>query len=52
MDVLKCVFEGVPFHCHEREAVCSGWAILWLTRVDQDIEVPWDFSGQAALSGR
>lgn len=35
MDVVKCVMEGIEFHCHEpaREgAICSGWAMMMLAK--------------------
>lgn len=50
MDALKCVIEGVEFHCHEpaREgALCSGWAMFMrAAEGPEDFgKVPWDFIG-------
>jgi hypothetical protein len=52
MDALKCVLEGVKFHCHEphREGdLCSGWAMMMLAKDQPDfVAVPWEFSDTAA----
>ena len=49
LDVVKCLLEKIPFHCHEphREGeYCSGWAMIMLTVTDEKpVEVPWDFFG-------
>lgn len=51
MDVLKCIIEGVEFHCHEpaREGhLCSGWSMFMLAKDDAEFgAVPWDFLGGA-----
>jgi hypothetical protein len=47
MDVVKCVAEHTPFHCHEREGYCSGWAMMVLATEDREpLTVPWGFTGQ------
>jgi hypothetical protein len=50
MDVLKCVIEGIEFHCHEpaREGhICSGWAMMMLAKDEPDFRaVPWKFSDE------
>jgi hypothetical protein len=46
LNMVKCVMENVPFECHEPHRageLCSGWAMLMLTKPDELIEVPWDF---------
>lgn len=50
MDVLKCVMEGVEFHCHEPARtghICSGWAMMMLSKDGPDFaEVVWPFSDE------
>lgn len=51
MDVLKCVVEGIEFHCHQpdREGhICSGWAMLMLAKDDGEGfgECPWPLSNE------
>jgi hypothetical protein len=50
MDVLKCIMEGIEFHCHEpaREGhICSGWAMMMLAKDEPDFSaVPWPFSSE------
>ena len=55
MDALKCVLEGVEFHCHEpaREGhICSGWAMMMLAKDGSDFrEMSWPFSEKASADG-
>lgn len=50
MDALKCVMEGVEFHCHEparKGQLCSGWAIFMLAKDAPDFtSAPWPFSDE------
>lgn len=50
MDALKCLIEGVEFHCHQpdrEEHLCSGWAMMMLTKDELDFgTVPWPFSDE------
>ena len=50
MDVLKCIMEGVEFHCHEparKGHVCSGWAMFMLAKDEPGFaKMPWQFSGE------
>ena len=46
MDALKCVLEGVPFHCHEaEEKLCAGYVILRHAS-GEPLGVPWKFSDE------
>jgi hypothetical protein len=52
LDLLKCVMERIPFHCHEpaREGeLCSGWSMLMLTTKKEIVEAPWPFYGRDGL---
>lgn len=47
MDAVKCIVEGVPFHCHDHRRpghLCSGWTMMMLTKSAGVGKVPWDFS--------
>lgn len=49
-DAIKCVIEGIEFHCHEpaREGwLCTGWAMFMLALDDPEQlgKAPWDFIG-------
>lgn len=48
MDVVKCIAEGIEFHCHEpaREGhLCSGWSMMMLAKDDANfVKVPWELS--------
>ena len=51
LDALKCVVEGVEFHCHEpgREGhLCSGWAMMMLAKKEGEGfgRCPWPFSDE------
>lgn len=54
MDALKCVIEGVEFHCHEpyREGhLCSGWAMMMLAKDEPDFgKCPWPFSDEVGTA--
>ncbi len=54
MDALKCVIEGVEFHCHEpgrTGSLCSGWAMMMLAKDDADFgTAPWPFSDEIGKS--
>lgn len=55
MDALKCVMEGVEFHCHQHdrnEALCSGWQMMLLAKEEPDfVEAPWPWSFDEAGQG-
>lgn len=55
MDALKCVMEGVEFHCHQHDRagqLCSGWAIMMLAKDEPDFgKVTWPFSDEIGESG-
>lgn len=46
MDALKCVMEHVPFNCHERPGVCSGWLIATKAGGPERHEAWWPFSDE------
>jgi len=50
MDALKCLMEGVEFHCHQPDRqghLCSGWAMFMLAKDTPDFaEVTWPFSDE------
>lgn len=51
MDVLKAVFEKVPFFCHVdkyadgSQKICHGWfAATWASKGKPTVHCDWDFS--------
>jgi hypothetical protein len=55
MDALKCLMEGVEFHCHQPDRaghLCSGWAMIMLAKDNPDFrKVDWPFSDEVAAEG-
>jgi hypothetical protein len=51
MDVLKCLTEGIEFHCHEpnrEDALCSGWAMMMLAEDKPNFrDAPWPLSNES-----
>lgn len=48
MDVVKCIMERVPFHCHEQgreDTLCHGYELL--KSEAPPVKVAWEFSKPA-----
>jgi hypothetical protein len=47
LDVLKCVIEQKPFHCHQHGQVCHGWftvSVALAGKIPAGTTAPWPMS--------
>lgn len=54
MDALKCIMEGIEFHCHQPDRkghLCSGWSMFMLAEDKLKFrDMPWPFSDEIPAS--